>query len=318
MNFVQELGSKAFGSRLKNFTDLLIRDVTQIYREQNIAFEPRWFTMIQLLEKEGELSVTEIAQKLNQTHPAVIQVAAILEKNELVISTKNEQDARKRHLRLSSKGKELISEIEPLWKNIEAATQILLEESDPDFLNALYRIEMHLQKKSMFERIKEQIKKSEYENIGIVEYTPELKEHFKRLNYEWLEKYFEVEEADRFLLENPESEIIAKGGKIFFTKVGEQIVGTASICKVNDNTCELKKMAVSEIFQGKQAGKKLLNTALDYAKKQGYKKIFLFTSPNLEKAVSLYRAAGFAPSARKDSSKSGLLRCSIKLEMKIR
>lgn len=318
MNFVQELGIKAFGSRLKNVTDILIRDVTQIYREQNIAFEPRWFTMIQLLEKEGELSVTEIAQKLNQTHPAVIQVAAALENNELVISTKKEQDARKRHLRLSSKGKELISEIEPLWKNIEAATQILLEESDPDFLNALYRIELHLQKKSMFERIKEQIKKSEYENIGIVEYSPELKEHFKRLNYEWLEKYFEVEEADRIVLEHPETEIIAKGGNIFFAKVGEQIAGTVGICKANGNSCELTKMAVSESFQGKQAGKKLLNAALDYAKNQGYRKIVLFTSPKLEKAVSLYRAAGFVPSSGKESLKSGLLRCSIKMEMKIR
>ena len=318
MNFIQELGIKAFGSRLKNFTDLLLCDVTQIYREQHINFEPRWYTMILLLDKEGELPVTKIAQRLNQTHPAVIQVAVTLEKEGLVVSTKNVQDARKRDLKLSSKGKKLIAEIEPLWKNIEAATQILLEETDPDFLNALYQIEMHLQKKSMYERIKEQIKKSEYERIRIVEYSPKLKKHFKRLNYEWLEKYFEVEEADKILLEHPETEIIAKGGKIFFAKVGEQIAGTVGICKVNSSSCELTKMAVSENFQGKKVGKKLLNTALDYAKNEGYRKIVLFTSPKLEKAVSLYRAAGFVPSAGKDSSKSGLHRCSIKMEMKIR
>jgi DNA-binding MarR family transcriptional regulator/N-acetylglutamate synthase-like GNAT family acetyltransferase len=318
MNFVQELGIKAFGSRLKNFSDLLIRDVTQIYSEQNIDFEPRWFTLMMLLEREGELSVTGIAQRLNQTHPAVIQVATVLEREGLVNSTKKEQDARKRYLKLSSKGKKLISEIEPLWKSIENATQILLEETDPDFLNALYKIEMHLQKKSLYERIKEQIKKSEYEKISIVAYSPELKKHFKRLNYEWLEKYFEVEEADRIVLENPETEIIDKGGEIFFAMVGEQIAGTVGICKVNNNSCELTKMAVSESFQGKQVGKKLLNAALDYVKSKGYRKIELFTSPILEKAVSLYRAAGFVTSTGKNSSKSGLHRCSIKMVMKIR
>lgn len=318
MNFVQELGVKAFGSRLKNVTDMLIRDVTQIYREQNIDFEPRWFTLMLLLEKEGELSVTGIAQRLNQTHPAVIQVAGALEKRELITSTKKEQDARKRHLTLSAKGKQLISEIEPLWKNIEVATQLLIEESYPDFLNALYQVEMQLQKKSLHKRIKEQIKKSEYDEISIVEYSPDLKIHFKRLNYEWLEKYFEVEEADKILLENPESEIIAKGGKIIFAMLGGQIAGTVGISKLSSTSCELTKMAVSECFQGKQVGKKLLNAALDHAKSEGYKKIVLFTSPKLEKAVSLYRSAGFVPSTGKDSTKSGLLRCSIKMEMKIR
>lgn len=318
MNFVQELGIKAFGSRLKNLTDLLVRDVTQVYHEQHIQFEPRWYTMILLLDKEGELPVTKIAQRLNQTHPAVIQVAAVLEKNELIISTTKEQDARKRHLKLSLQGKKLIKEIEPLWKNIETATQKLLDETEPGFLNVLFQLEMNLQKKSMYERIKEQIKKSEYEQIRIIEYSSKLKNHFKRLNYEWLKKYFEVEEADRILLENPETEIIARGGKIFFAKVDEHIAGTVGIIKLNGSSCELTKMAVSERFQGKQAGKKLLNTAIDYAKNEGYRKIFLFTSPKLEKAVSLYRSAGFVPSAEKVSTKSSLHRCSIKMEMKIR
>jgi ribosomal protein S18 acetylase RimI-like enzyme len=65
-------------------------------------------------------------------------------------------------------------------------------------------------------------------------------------------------------------------------------------------------------------GKRLLNAALDYAKNQGYRKIELFTSPKLEKAVSLYRAAGFVTSAGNNSLKSGLHRCSIKMELKIR
>ncbi len=40
MNYIQELGSRAFATRLKNFTDSLHRDVAQIYKDQDIEFEP--------------------------------------------------------------------------------------------------------------------------------------------------------------------------------------------------------------------------------------------------------------------------------------
>ena len=50
----------------------------------------------------------------------------------------------------------------------------------------------------------------------IIPYTRALKPYFKTLKREWLEKYFTVELYDATLLENCESEIINKGGCIFF------------------------------------------------------------------------------------------------------
>ena len=49
MGFINELGTLALGSRIKNLGELLMRDMAKVYKEQNIDFEPRWFTLFQLI-----------------------------------------------------------------------------------------------------------------------------------------------------------------------------------------------------------------------------------------------------------------------------
>jgi len=60
MDFIEALGSVALGSRIKNLSELLMKDVSNIYKDQGIDFEPRWFTLFQLLLKRKEVQVTEI------------------------------------------------------------------------------------------------------------------------------------------------------------------------------------------------------------------------------------------------------------------
>jgi hypothetical protein len=46
--------------------------------------------------------------------------------------------------------------------------------------------------------------------IDIIDFNDELKEPIKTLNYEWLEKYFFVEDRDVISLSNPKEQIIDK------------------------------------------------------------------------------------------------------------
>jgi len=48
--------------------------------------------------------------------------------------------------------------------------------------------------------------------IEIVSFRPDLAPAFRRLNLEWIEQQFAVEEADRKVLDHPERAIIAPGG----------------------------------------------------------------------------------------------------------
>jgi hypothetical protein len=91
-------------------------------------------------------------------------------------------------------------------------------------------------------------------NIGepIIEvYNKNYKEYFKILNLEWLELYFKVEPIDMDLLSNPDK-IIDEGGEIFFAKLDNIIVGTCALLKIDENTFELAKMAVTKKAQGEK------------------------------------------------------------------
>ena len=59
-------------------------DVGKVYKEQELDFEPRWFTMLYLLSKEKSLSIIDIAENLKLSHPAVVQFADQMQKQKLV------------------------------------------------------------------------------------------------------------------------------------------------------------------------------------------------------------------------------------------
>ena len=130
-------------------------------------------------------------------------------------------------------------------------------------------------------------------DIEIINFTQDLKEAIKTLNYEWLEKYFRVEDGDIMALSNPQEQIIDKGGFIFYAKLNGDIVGTASLLKKSETVFELGKMAVSEKAQGFGIGKLLLDHCLSFAKEKGMEKIILYSNTMLETAISLYRKYGF-------------------------
>lgn len=152
-NIIEELGSLALATRLKNLSDRLAKDVAQIYKESSFEFEPRWFTLIYALKEGEELAVTELAAMLNQTHPAVNQVANVLVEKGLVSERKDKEDQRKRLLQLTAKGLKLIEQMNPLWEQIKQANDDLIKESG-DLLSVLEKVESSLDSASMYDRIK--------------------------------------------------------------------------------------------------------------------------------------------------------------------
>jgi len=136
--------------------------------------------------------------------------------------------------------------------------------------------------------------KSSKEQIEIIDYKKKLKVYFKRLNSEWLRKFFTVEQKDEQILNNPEKYIIDKGGFVIFAKVKNTVCGTTAMIKHNNELYELSKMAVSEKYQGMKIGEKLALAAIEKAKNAGAKKIILETNWKLNKAVNLYKKLGFS------------------------
>lgn len=152
--------------------------------------------------------------------------------------------------------------------------------------------------------------------IKIVNYTTELKEYIKTLNYEWLQKYFAVEDNDVLQLSNPQEEILDKGGKIYFALFNDVVVGTASLLKVSEEEYELAKMAVTESAQGLGIGKKLVEHCLQEAQNLNAQKIILYSNTKLETAIAMYYKYGFKEIAL--PADNHYKRSNIKMEIKLK
>ena len=81
--------------------------------------------------------------------------------------------------------------------------------------------------------------------ITIQPYEDRFAQDFARLNIEWLEQYFYVEEYDKQVFADPEGHILHKGGFIFMALIGEEPVGTVALIKRDEGVYELSKMGVT-------------------------------------------------------------------------
>lgn len=129
--------------------------------------------------------------------------------------------------------------------------------------------------------------------MEIISWNSQYAEDFKKLNLQWLEEFFWVEPHDEEVLGKPGKYIIEPGGMIFFVKENEEIIGCVALMKMGEDTFELTKMAVKPEFRGKKIGHKLLQHTLEFAKKQPWKNLIIYSNRKLENAIHLYEKYGF-------------------------
>ena len=71
------------------------------------------------------------------------------------------------------------------------------------------------------------------------------------------------------------------------------IIGSAGLCRVNDSTCELRKMYLCASARGHGYGRIMLDRALSEAKQRGFAHVELETASILKEAIGLYEKLGF-------------------------
>lgn len=110
------------------------------------------------------------------------------------------------------------------------------------------------------------------------------------LKYYDLELNSEIEDLDitdiqkYYTQNNGDFEVIEFKGKI---------VGSYGIYRLDEDTCELRKMYLNQSFQGLGLGNIMVENSFKLAKELNYKKITLQTNSVLYKAVKLYKKYGF-------------------------
>jgi ribosomal protein S18 acetylase RimI-like enzyme len=136
------------------------------------------------------------------------------------------------------------------------------------------------------------------EAVEILPFESRYRDDFKRLNFEWLEKYFFVEPIDDEVLSHPEQAILEPGGFILLGRVGSQIVGTCALMSAGSQRFELAKMAVTPRYQRLHIGRLLLLEAIAQFKRMAGRELFLESNRTLAPALALYEAHGFRHAPR--------------------
>jgi DNA-binding MarR family transcriptional regulator/N-acetylglutamate synthase-like GNAT family acetyltransferase len=314
MDFYFQTGKMALGSRLRRLSEKFTEDAAKIYALYDIALDPKWFPVFYVLSQKEEASITEIAQIIGHSHPSVSQIVKEMSRKGLTTTAKSVADARVNVVRLSEIGKQLIPKIENQYLDVTQAVEELLSEARYDLWRAIEEVEFLLASKNFCDRVREKRKARESQQIEIIDYLPEFHEDFKRLNYEWIEKYFKLEETDYQSLNHPEEKILQPGGHIFMARYSGKIIGTCALIKIDDDTYELAKMAVAEGARGKNIGWLLGQAVINKAHELGAKKIFLESNTVLEPAINLYSKLGFQRIVGRPSPYE---RCNIQMELKL-
>ena len=160
--------------------------------------------------------------------------------------------------------------------------------------------------------MKEECDRREAGRVEIVDFRLEHADAFRRMNLDWINHYWEAEDADRLYLDHPQEKILDPGGAILMALYDGEAVGTVALIPKESGAYELAKMAVDEHARGKGIGWRLGRAVLDRAREVGATRVYLESNTILEPAINLYEKLGFRPV---EGGASPYDRCNIQMEM---
>lgn len=159
MSFYESLGYLVFGSRLRRLSEAFLADVNNIYEAHGLSFDAAWFPVFYILSGKEKVSIKDIADELGISHSSVSQLVSSLHQKGFIKTTTAGDDARKKVVAFTPKGKKLQQQVQPIWDAIKQAMEELTLEGmhSKYFLTAIAEIEQGLQRESVFDRVQHKL-----------------------------------------------------------------------------------------------------------------------------------------------------------------
>ena len=152
-DFIRSLGLGFLAHRLKRTSELILEESAAALRPSGLEVPSRGASTITLLRNEGPRSITEIAFRLQLSHPLVIQLTNRLERARLVRSRPDKTDARRRLISLTKQGEEVADRIFQFSDALADTFAEMFEEAGKDLLAALEGFEAASSRRSIAQRV---------------------------------------------------------------------------------------------------------------------------------------------------------------------
>jgi predicted GNAT family N-acyltransferase/DNA-binding MarR family transcriptional regulator len=283
---LEQSKSLVLGNLLQRLNENLRKEAQQFYRSENIDFEPKWFPVIYVLSQKQAISVVELSQEIGYSHPTTISLLKELEKKELIGSTKDAKDERKRLITLTDKANKMICQLEPLWQIMTEAL-IELTHTDNNLFKAINEVNQNLRTKNLFDRMtaiketKNTMAQSATKNLIIVEKVDDQK--LIDIAFAIRRQVF-VEEQNV----SQERESMDDEQAIHYLATVNGLPAGAARYRKMENGFKIERIAVLSTYRGKRIGEAILHKILDDLKDK--KKIYLYAQVN---ASRFYIKNGF-------------------------
>jgi DNA-binding MarR family transcriptional regulator/N-acetylglutamate synthase-like GNAT family acetyltransferase len=284
-----DLGVTFLGSRMKRLADRLQTDAAATLQAMGLPIQPAQQQFLAVLRQRGPQTVGGVAQHLRLSQPTATRAIQALIEQGLIDVSREGRDQRQKLLSLSPDGEALMDRLErDLWPKVEAAAVSLCGGRHAALLKEITMIEAELDRRSLVDRIMTP-------EMSVRDFSDDLAEAFYRINAEWIQSMFVLEENDIRLLENPRELILDKGGAVLFAQTPDLgVVGTCAVMRMKDGWFELTKMGVLQAARGRKVGEFLLAATIDRAKAMGVAdRLYLLTNKKCGPAIHLYEKLGF-------------------------
>ena len=296
-------GELILGSRFKRLSDKYLSNVYRIYREQNIDFEPSWFSIFYLLDRYNQITITDISQMLDLTQSAISQMVSTLESKNLVKVEVHSRDKRVRVVSFTEKGKELLASVKPIWKLIKSKMREMLDEGDNSkyLLDALEEVEVSFERKPLADRVLESLREGGY---FFVKYQDDYYLPLKRILFDWMFNFGAPDSSivnsfkdavernrERILLAVRDREVVAS---VFgFENKKDGVVSI--VCDREDIDNKIALGLLSKFFETNEKPNRVYFDAdkpmiEDFLKREGFVKSKIIEKSDVNKKLAVFEA----------------------------
>ncbi len=152
-DLVRSYGYLTLGSRFKRIGERMQADVQRLTAAYGFELHGALWTMLGAIERDGPITIGELAQSLDIAQPGVTRSIAQLQARGLVKPLRSDTDQRVKRVALTEQGRNVVDHAKrEIWPRVERAVAEICDGLDGPLLAQLGAIEEALASKPLYRR----------------------------------------------------------------------------------------------------------------------------------------------------------------------